>query len=126
MKTIASVAVLAGTLAAHPLLTPSVAVAEEPRSHILSAQDLCNLAWPASQAMPSPSEPDEAFVCVRHGGVLQRLANAMPTMLANTKVMKPGSALELPIGSFRVNPNDPMSAWVIPDCHVPGRLDCTP
>lgn len=125
MKILANVIVLAGTLAAHLLVTPSVAVADEPRFHILSAQDLCNLAWPASQAMPSPSEPDKAFVCVRHGGVLQRLANAMPTMLANTKVMKPGSALELPIGSFRVDPTDPMSAWVIPDCHVPGRLDCT-
>lgn len=126
MRSIANAAVLAGALAAHPLLMPPAAVAEEQQFHILSAQDLCNLAWPASQAMPSPSEPEEAFVCVRHGGVLQRLANAMPTMMANTKVMKPGSALELPIGSFRIDPSDPMSAWLIPDCQVPGRLDCTP
>ena len=40
------------------------------------------------------------------------------------RVVEPGKAPQLPIGSQRVNPNDPLSDWIIPDCYVPGRADC--
>jgi len=107
----------AGLLAAPP------AHADEPPFHILSAQDLCNLVWPSSQAMPNPADFG-AISCVRQGGVLLRLARAMPQVYSNTFVLEPGAAPELPMGSVRVDPNDQMSDWIIPDCHVPGRLDC--
>lgn len=93
-----------------------------PPYHILSSQDLCNLIWPASQAMPDPAE--FGTVCVRHGGVLMRLSRALPAFVANTFALKPGAAVELPVGSARVNPDDPMSDWLIPDCAVAARLDC--
>ena len=98
--------------------------ADEPPFHILSTQDLCNLVWPTSQAMPNP----EYFgaICVRHGGVLLRLSRAMPDVISNTFVLDPGSAPELPITSARVNPNDPLSDWLIPDCNIPNRIDCGP
>lgn len=98
------------------------AQADEPPFHILSTQDLCNLVWPTSQAMPNP----EYFgaICVRQGGLLLRMARAMPDVMTNTFVLDPGAAPELPIDSVRVNPNDPLSDWVIPDCYVPGRIDC--
>ena len=91
--------------------------------HILSAQDLCNLIWPSSVAMPDPAK--FGAVCVRNGGLLLRLARALPATFSNTFTLAPGNAPELPIGSVPVDPKDPVSAWIIPDCHVPGRLDCT-
>ncbi|MFY1621317.1 hypothetical protein, partial [Micromonospora sp. WMMD736] len=100
------------------------ATADEQTYHILSTQDLCNLVWPASQAQPNP----ERFgaICVRQGGVLLRLARAMPDVFTNTFDLDPGSAPELPITSVRINPDDPLSDWLIPDCYVPGRIDCRP
>jgi len=48
----------------------------------------------------------------------------MPSLYSNTFPLEPGKAPELPIGSTRVDPNDPVSDWIIPDCYVPGRVDC--
>lgn len=114
------VAVLAALLSMAP-----AANAEKPPYHILSAQNLCNLAWPSSQAMPDPSKT-VGTLCVRHGGVIERFANAAPNLFSNKIALEPGLVLQLPLGSVRINPDDPMSDWLIPDCHVPNRLDCTP
>jgi hypothetical protein len=103
----------------------ATATAEESQYHILSAQNLCNLAWPSSQAMPDPAKP-VGTLCIRHGGVIERVANAAPNLFSNRLALEPGSVLQLPLGSVRINPADPMSDWLIPDCHVPNRLDCTP
>lgn len=115
-----SVAVLGTVLA-----SPPVATAEKPPYHILSAQNLCNLAWPSSQAMPDPAKP-VGTLCVRHGGVIERFANAAPNLFSNKLALEAGSILQLPVGSVRINPEDPMSDWIIPDCHIPNRIDCTP
>lgn len=90
-----------------------VAFAEEPPFHILSSQDLCNRIWPTSQAMPRPEE--FGAMCARKGGVLERLSKSFPAFVSNTFKLEPGSAVELPVGSVRVNPNDPISDWIIPD-----------
>jgi len=91
--------------------------------HILSSQDLCNLIWPSSQAMPDPARP-VGTICTRQGGLLSRLAKAMPGTFQDTVILEPGKAVQLPIGSARVNPDDPLSDWIIPDCNIPGRVDC--
>jgi hypothetical protein len=52
------------------------------------------------------------------------LAKALPGTFQDTFILEPGKAVQLPIGSVRVNPDDPMSDWIIPDCNVPGRVDC--
>lgn len=95
---------------------------DQPSVHILSAQDLCNLVWPSSQAVPD----DTTFgaLCVRPGGLLERLHRTWPASFEYQFQLKPGSAVELPVGSVRVDPNDPMSAWIIPDCYIPNRIDC--
>ena len=100
----------------------------DPGYHILSAQDLCNLVWPSSEAQPDPAKqpPAVGLICVRQGGALLRLARDMPAIFANVFVLEPGKAPELPKGSVRVNPNDPLSDWIIPDCNVPDRIDCNP
>ena len=99
-----------------------------PSYHILSAQDLCNLVWPSSEAMPDPSKepPAVGLICVRQGGLLLRGARDMPAIFNNTFYLEPGKAPELPKGSVRVNPKDPLSDWIIPDCYVPDRIDCNP
>ncbi len=96
--------------------------------HILSAQDLCNLVYPSSEAMPDPSKqpPAVGLICVRQGGALLRLARDQPAIFSNTFTLEPGKAPELPKGSVRVNPTDPLSDWIIPDCYVPDRIDCNP
>ncbi len=99
------------------------AYADDPHFHILSSQSLCDLVWQGSQAMPDPSKP-VGTICARRGGVLTRLANMMPAIFMDTRVLEPGKAPELPIGSSRVDPDDPLSDWIIPDCYVPGRVDC--
>ena len=91
--------------------------------HILSTQDLCNLVWPSSEAQPNPIQ--FGAVCVRQGGVLLRLSRDS-ILFNNTFTLAPGRAPELPKESVRVNPADPMSDWIIPDCHVPDRIDCNP
>lgn len=98
------------------------AFADEVPYHIRSAQDLCNSIWPTSQAMPRPDE--FGTVCARKGGVLERLSKSMPAFISDTFKLEPGSAVELPVGSVRVNPEDPMSDWIIPDCHVSGGPEC--
>lgn len=104
------------------------AQADDPPYHILSAQDLCNLVWPSSEAMPDPAKqpPAVGLICVRQGGALLRLARDMPAIFSNSFTLEPGKAPELPKGSVRVNPNDPLSDWIIPDCYVPDRIDCNP
>ncbi len=99
-----------------------------PAYHILGAQDLCNLVYPSSEAMPDPSKqpPAVGLICVRQGGALLRLARDMPAIFSNTFALEPGKAPELPKGSVRVNPTDPLSDWIIPDCYVPDRIDCNP
>lgn len=98
------------------------AFGDEAPFHILSSQDLCNSIWPTSQAMPRPDE--FGTVCARKGGVLERLSKSMPAFISDTFKLEPGSAVELPVGSVRVNPDDPMSDWIIPDCHVSGGPEC--
>ena len=95
---------------------------EAPPYHILSTQNVCNLVWPRSQAMANPAK--FGAVCVRQNGLLFRLARSMPAFMANSFVLDPGSAVELPVGSVRINPDDPLSDWIIPDCYVSGRIDC--
>lgn len=97
--------------------------ADDPACHILSSQNLCNLIWPGSQAMPDPAQPI-GTICARRGGVLTHLSNMMPTIFMDSRVLEPGKLPELPVGSRRVDPDDPLSDWIIPDCHVPGRVDC--
>ncbi|MFZ1178085.1 MAG: hypothetical protein WAO15_17795 [Mycobacterium sp.] len=101
---------------------------DPPPYHILSAQDLCNLVWPTSEAMPDPAKqpPAVGLVCVRQGGLLLRLARDQPAIFSNTFALEPGKAPELPKGSVRVNPKDPLSDWIIPDCYIPDRIDCNP
>jgi hypothetical protein len=103
--------------------TTAPGYADDPPFHVLSSQNLCNLIWPSSQAMPDPSKP-VGTVCVRQGGLLSRLAKALPGTFQDTFILEPGKAQQLPVGSVRINPNDPLSDWLIPDCHVPGRVDC--
>ena len=91
--------------------------------HILSSQDLCNLIWPSSEAQPNPMQ--FGAICVRQGGVLLRLSRDS-ILFNNTFALAPGRAPELPKESVRVNPADPMSDWIIPDCYVPDRIDCNP
>jgi hypothetical protein len=105
------------------LVAAAPAYADDPPFHILSSQSLCNLAWPGSQAMPDPSQP-VGTICARQGGLLSRMSRAMPTIFQDAIPLQPGKASELPIGSTRVDPNNPLSDWVIPDCHVPSRVDC--
>ncbi|MBY0387654.1 MAG: hypothetical protein K2X56_06010 [Mycobacterium pseudokansasii] len=116
-----------GLLGAGLFLAPPVQ-ADDPPYHILSAQDLCNLVYPSSEAMPDPSKasPAVGLICVRQGGLLLRLARDQPAIFSNTFALEPGKAPELPKGSVRVNPNDPLSDWIIPDCYIPDRIDCNP
>ena len=89
--------------------------------HILSSQDLCNLIWPSSEAQPNPMQ--FGAICVRQGGVLLRLSRDS-ILFNDTFTLAPGRAPELPKESVRVNPADPLSDWIIPDCNVPDRIDC--
>jgi hypothetical protein len=109
----------AGLIAAGPAYADDGA----PPFHILSSQDLCNLVWPNSEAQPDPAVP-VGTICVRQGGLLLRLHRDLPDVLAYTTELEPGKVLELPYNSVRINPNDPMSDWLIPDCNVPDRTDC--
>jgi len=102
---------------------PAPAEADDPPFHVLSSQTLCNMIWPGSQAMPDPSKPVGA-ICARQGGLLSRLARAMPGTFQDTVPLEPGKAPQLPLGSQRTDPDEPLSDWVIPDCYVPGRVDC--
>ncbi len=122
LRGVAVTAVGLGVLGAASSATPP-AYADGPPYHILSSQDLCNLIWPSSQAMPDPSKP-VGTICTRQGGLLSRLARALPGTFQDTVILEPGKSVQLPIGSVRVNPEDPLSDWVIPDCHIPGRIDC--
>jgi len=104
--------------------TPSGAYAASGGTfHILSSQDLCNLVWPGSEVQPDPL--DFGAICVRQGGVLERLTR-QNILFRYTLPLKPGTLPELPKESVRVNPADPMSDWIIPDCYVPDRIDCNP
>jgi hypothetical protein len=105
------------------LAATSPAYAGPTGSHVLSAQDLCNLVWPNSEAMPNPRKP-VGLICVRQGGLLLRLARDFPAVVTNTFILEPGRAPELPFNSVRVDPGNPLSDWVIPDCSVPDRIDC--
>ncbi len=120
--------VSAGLGGAPPLRADPDPPAPAPAYHILSAQDLCNLVYPSSEAMPDPAKepPAVGLICVRQGGALLRLARDQPAIFSNTFVLEPGKAPELPKGSVRVNPKDPLSDWIIPDCYVPDRIDCNP
>jgi hypothetical protein len=118
-----SVAALGLGVAGAGFAAPAAVHADDPPFHILSSQSLCNLIWPGSQAMPDPAKPI-GTICARQGGLLSRLSGMMPTIFVDQRVLEPGKAPQLPIGSQRVNPNDPLSDWIIPDCHVPGRADC--
>jgi hypothetical protein len=103
----------------------SPASADEPSTpghHVLSTQNVCDLVWPGSAAQPNPAKFGAA--CVRSSGLMMRLAKAFPAFASNLFVLDPGSAPELPIGSARINPSDPISDWVIPDCYVQNRVDC--
>ncbi|MGV0814954.1 hypothetical protein ABQF34_23565 [Mycolicibacterium boenickei] len=117
----AAVGVCLGMICTGMGLVPN-AFGDETPYHIRSAQDLCNSIWPTSQAMPRPDE--FGTVCARKGGVLERLSKSMPAFISDTFKLEPGSAVELPVGSVRVNPDDPMSDWIIPDCHVSGGPEC--
>jgi len=104
--------------------TPSGAYAASGGTfHVLSSQDLCNLIWPSSEAQPNPMQ--FGAICVRQGGVLLRLSRDS-ILFNNTFTLAPGRAPELPKESVRVNPADPLSDWIIPDCSVPDRIDCNP
>ncbi len=81
------------------------------------------MIWPGSQAMPDPAKP-VGTICARQKGALSRLSGAMPTIFADARILAPGKLPQLPIDLQRVNPNDPLSDWIIPDCYVPGRADC--
>lgn len=120
--TLASAAVGLCVLGAGLVAAPLTSADDGEGFHILSAQDLCNLVWPSSQAQPNPGE--FGLICVRQGGVLFRLSRDMPDIFHYTFTPAPGKAPELPKGSVRVDPTDPLSDWIIPDCHVPGRIDC--
>ncbi len=54
-----------------------------------SSQDLCNLIWPTSQALPDPAEP-VGTICVRRGGLLTRLSRAFPASVSDTYKPRPG------------------------------------
>ena len=95
-----------------------LAQADEPPFHVLSSQDLCNLIL-AKFAGDAPSEIWSHLCKARRDP-----RPAMPSFFSNTFTLEPGAAPELPIGSVRVDPNNLLSDWIIPDCHVPGRLDC--
>lgn len=114
-----------GVIAAPPVMAdpPAQPLGEAPY-HVLSSQDLCNLIWPTSQAMPDPAEP-VGTICVRRGGLLTRLSRAFPAFVSDTYKLAPGAANELPVGSVRIHPDDPLSDWLIPDCHIPNRIDCS-
>lgn len=114
-----------GVVAAPPVMAdpPAQPLGEAPY-HVLSSQDLCNLIWPTSQALPDPAEP-VGTICVRRGGLLTRLSRAFPAFVSDTYKLAPGSANELPVGSVRIRPDDPLSDWLIPDCHIPNRIDCS-
>jgi hypothetical protein len=94
-----------------------------PPFHVLSSQDLCNLIWPNSEPQPDPAVP-VGTLCVLQGGLLLRLHRDLPDIFAFTAELEPGKVPELPYNSERVNPNDPLSDWLIPDCYVPDRIDC--
>lgn len=98
------------------------ALADEPPYHVLSAQDLCDLIWQGSHAVSDPQT--FGTVCIRQDGLLAHLAKVEPTLFTNKFRLEPGNAEELPVGSLRVNPKDPLSAWMIPDCSIPGQIDC--
>jgi len=116
---------LAGASIAAVGLAPAASAAPAgPSFHILSAQDLCNLVWPTSQAMPDPGQP-VGTVCVRPGGILERLSKAFPAFVSSSFKLEPGAAVQLPVGSVRTDPSNPMSDWLIPDCSTPGRIDCS-
>src|SRR5579875_502886 len=102
------------------LVAPSPAQADDPPANIMSVQDLCNLIYPGSQAMANPSEFGAA--CVKQDLVPIRAARGLPTLVVYA--LEPGKDPELPIGSVRVDPDDPLSNWIIPDCDVPERNDC--
>ena len=87
--------------------------ADDPPFHVLSAQGLCDMIWPGSQVMPDPAK--FGANCVRQDGVLSRLSRALPTLVADTYVLEPGKAVQLPTGSVRTDPKDPLSDWLIPD-----------
>lgn len=120
-RRVASRIVVTGAVCSSLIQMP-YALADSTPYHVLSSQDLCNLIWPTSQAMPDPAK--FGALCVRKGGVLERLARQMPAIYSNTFKLEPGSVVELPVGSARINPEDPLSDWVIPDCDVPHRIDC--
>jgi len=122
-----AISALAGAslAAAGVLLAPAaVASADGTPFHILSAQSLCNLVWPTSQAMPDPGQP-VGTICVRPGGILERLSKAFPAFVSSSFKLEPGAAVQLPVGSVRIDPTNPLSDWVIPDCSTPGRIDCS-
>ena len=117
-----------GLLSAGLGAAPPARADDGPPFHILSAQDLCNLVWPSTEAMPDPAKqpPAVGLICVRQGGALLRLDRDMPLIFTHSFTLEPGKVPELPKGSVRVNPTDPLSDWIIPDCYVPDRIDCNP
>lgn len=100
----------------------ATALADDPPYHVLSAEDLCDLIWRGSHAVSDPQK--FGTVCIRQDGLLAHLAKVEPTLFSNKFHLEPGSAEELPVGSLRVDPKDPLSAWIIPDCSIPGQIDC--
>jgi hypothetical protein len=93
---------------------PAYADDGDPPFHILSSQDLCNVVLPFSEAQPSPAVP-VGTICVRQGGVFLRLHRALPKYIAYSTELEPGKVPQLPYNSTRVDPNDPLSDWIIPD-----------
>jgi len=77
VASVVGLGILSGALAA----PPGRANGDEPSFHVLSAQDLCNLIWPSSQAMPDPSK--FGAVCVRQGGVFLPVLRALPSLVSN-------------------------------------------
>jgi hypothetical protein len=99
-------------LAAAAAIAAPVAHADAQPYYVMSSQQLCDVIWPFSQAAPDPAK--FGTVCVRSGGMLERLSKAMPAFISDKVVLEPGSAAALPAGSARVDPANPMSDWMIP------------
>jgi hypothetical protein len=94
-------------------------------SYWSSLQGLPQCRWRthAFARVPDPSKP-VGTICARQRSLLSRLPNVMSTIFVDTRVLEPGKFPQLPIGAQRVDPNDPLPDWIIPDGYVPGRADC--
>jgi hypothetical protein len=91
---------------------PALHVSITPRAHadrVVSVNDLCNGYKPGYVPMVAAFTMGE-IICVAPG-----YFNPLPGLNdSNEGRVKPGNLPGLPPGSYRVNPFDPFSAWVIP------------